>query len=222
MNKPESSNGTENLPLEYEGKGYTLLVEPGAVTLAMRHRTSKLTLNDGVRAYDPKALRKFDRASGVHSALASQVLQRERGELRTDELQLKDDLYLAESTSAVDRWLANVQRILGRATVAVMLFQSLGSRYDDLVAFWEEGNAAFLAANKELEAMSVELEGLRSATPTNADAKTTPLLTNALGGLTRARETYASAATVLTSLADVRRRTKELYYPSRNGTTVEK
>lgn len=222
MNTPDSTTGTETLPLEYEGKGYFLRVESGAVTLAMRHRVSTITLNDGVRAFEPKALRRFDRTSGVHSALASQVLQRERGELRTDELLLEDDLYLANSTSAMDRWMASVQRILGRATVAVMLFQSLDSRYDDLVAFCEEGNAAFLAANTELEAMSIELQGLTASAPANADAKTTTLLTSALGGLMRAKETYASVATVLTSLADVRRRTKQLYYPSKNGTTVEK
>lgn len=206
----------------YEGYAYTLRVATGSVSLATRQRIATLSINDGVRTYDEAALGKFGRATSRQSALSGRMLKHQEGLMQNEQLDYTDDLYLASSPAAVDRWLAGAYRALGRATVAVLLFQSMADRYDDLVAQSTFGGETMLAAADELDRMVVELEALRSGIPAIRSKTVTTQIIDAVHSITRAKANYRAAAGVMTTLSDVRRNIKALYYPSGNGTLIEK
>ncbi|HRH94122.1 MAG TPA: hypothetical protein PKV72_06360, partial [Candidatus Peribacteria bacterium] len=131
-----------------------------------------------------------------------------------------DDLYLASSPSAVDQWLAGVQRALSKATCVALLWQTLEHRMEDLLADTAIGADAMLAAATELNGMLTELESLRAGVPAPRTKTTVPQIIETVHAIIRAKKNYEAAAVVMTTLADVRRNTKQLYYPPEKANAI--
>lgn len=220
MHTPSSeTSGGQN---EYCYRGYSLVVEPGRVELASRYKDTAVFVNDGVRAYDARALSRLQRISGGHAGLARQLLGLHTDDVATRTREYDDDMELLQSDAVADRTLMRFYQLMQRGLCRMLYWQSIEDQFEELAIDALSGGNVMTRAASELDSIIAELNQLADTIPAAKQAVAKTPLINAQRSLTAATVSFRSASTIAGGLADILRRTKGCFSPIEQRPTVEK
>ncbi len=220
MHTPSSeTRGTQN---EYQYRGYSLIVEPGKVHLASRYKDTAVSVSDGVRAYDARALNRLQRMSGGHAGLARRLLELHTEDVATRTREYDDDMEILQSDAIADQALMRLYQLMQRGLCRMLYWQSVEDQFDELATDALSGGSVMSLAANELDGIATELRQLADTIPAAKQGVAKIPLNNAHRSLTTAATSFRSASTVADRLADILRRTKACFSPIEQRTTVEK
>lgn len=220
MNTPSSETGSRQN--EYQYRGYSLVVQPGKVQLASRYKDTAISVNDGVRAYDARALKRLQRMSGGHAGLTRRLLELHSDDVATRTREYDDDMDILRSDAIADQALMRFYQLMQRGMCRMLYWQSIEDQFEELAMDALSGGSVMILAANELDSIVAELHQLAETMPAAKQAAAKAALINAQRSLTTAAASFRSASTVAEHLADILRRTKGCFSPIEQRPTVEK